>query len=149
MVEDVLLRPATLADLRSVSSLLRESNLVALDDHSQFGEHYVIAENSGGFLFGVAGIEIRGNDGLLRSVAIAPHLRTRGLGTRLIHDRIDYARARRLRALYLLTTTARDYFPRFGFTVIGRTEAPLEIAGTIEWSSACPASSTAMFLKLD
>jgi N-acetylglutamate synthase-like GNAT family acetyltransferase len=74
--------------------------------------------------------------------------RTRGIGTALVEDRIGWARGRGLTALYLLTTTARDYFPRFGFEVVTRDAGPAEIAASEEWRSACPASATAMRLAL-
>ena len=54
------------------------------------------------------------------------------------------AESRGIRALYLLTMTAEHYFPRFGFTVVPRDVVPQEIADTLEFKSACPASATAM-----
>jgi amino-acid N-acetyltransferase len=47
-------------------------------------------------------------------------------------------------ALYLLTTTAEHYFPRFGFTEVGRDAVPQEIRDTLEFRSACPESAVAM-----
>jgi amino-acid N-acetyltransferase len=52
--------------------------------------------------------------------------------------------SRGLRALYLLTTTAEHYFPRFGFTRVDRSAVPADIRATEEFRSACPASATVM-----
>ena len=54
------------------------------------------------------------------------------------------AEARQLCAVYLLTTTAARYFPRFGFVETGRDAVPADVAATDEFRSACPASALAM-----
>jgi amino-acid N-acetyltransferase len=51
---------------------------------------------------------------------------------------------RGMNALYLLTQTAEHYFPRFGFERVARESVPAEIAETLEFKSACPASAVAM-----
>jgi amino-acid N-acetyltransferase len=54
------------------------------------------------------------------------------------------AEARGIPALYLLTTTAERYFPRFGFEVVERAEVPDDVRTTAEFTSACPASAVVM-----
>jgi amino-acid N-acetyltransferase len=61
---------------------------------------------------------------------------------------IDAARSSKLRSLYLLTTTAENYFPSFGFEVANRNDAPEPIRETTEFTTACPASATMMRLDL-
>ena len=51
-------------------------------------------------------------------------------------------------ALYLLTTTAERYFPKFGFERIERAEVPLSVQTSIEFTSACPSSATVMRKQL-
>jgi amino-acid N-acetyltransferase len=46
--------------------------------------------------------------------------------------------------LYLLTTTAREFFAGRGYRAIDRADAPERIRGTTEFSDLCPASATAM-----
>jgi amino-acid N-acetyltransferase len=58
------------------------------------------------------------------------------------------AEERGLRALYLLTMTAEHYFPRFGFAPVERGAVPAEIATTLEFRSACPASAIAMAMPV-
>lgn len=81
-------------------------------------------------------------------MAVSEAARFRGLGSRISADRIAWARSQGIRALYLLTTTAESYFARQGFAVIAREAAPVAIAASYQWSSACPSSSVAMKLTL-
>jgi amino-acid N-acetyltransferase len=95
-------------------------------------------------LVAVAGLEMCCDDALLRSVAVHPEWRSHGLGRDLIKRIVCHAEERGIRALYLLTMTAEHYFPRFGFERIERTAVPPEIAETLEFKSACPASAITM-----
>ena len=47
-------------------------------------------------------------------------------------------------AVYLLTTTADGFFPRFGFSRITRDDVPDSVKGSVEFRSACPASAVVM-----
>jgi len=104
---------------------------------------FVVAD-LGGDLVGVAGLEACCDNALLRSVAVRPEWRSRGLGRTLVTRVIDDAERRGLNALYLLTTTADRYFPSFGFERIERAEVPDDVRGTAEFRDACPASATVM-----
>ena len=97
---------------------------------------------------GSAAIEIYADGGLLRSVAVDDTCRGIGLGARLTAAAIEDAQRRALPALYLLTTTAEHYFPRFGFERIARDEVPASVQASIEFRGACPASATVMRKRL-
>ena len=143
---DTSMRAAAPADLPAVRTLLAESDLPDAGLDAIFADHagdFVLAE-AGGALVGVAGLEVRGDDALLRSVAVHPEWRAHGVGRELVKRLVCMAEARGLRALYLLTMTAEHYFPRFGFEVIARGAVPAAIADTLEFRSACPASAVAM-----
>ncbi len=113
------IRPAVEADRAAVDALLAGSELVPVDLDERFGESWIVAAREGS-LVGVAGVEVHGEDALLRSVAVHADLRGAGLGAELAANRIAWARSRGLRALYLLTTSAAGYWPRFGFERIDR-----------------------------
>jgi len=143
---DTSMRAAAPADLPAVRTLLAASDLPDAGLDAIFADHagdFVLAE-AGGALVGVAGLEVRGDDALLRSVAVHPEWRAHGVGRDLVKRLVCMAEARGLRALYLLTMTAEHYFPRFGFEVIARGAVPAAIADTLEFRSACPASAVAM-----
>ncbi len=81
---------------------------------------------------------------LLRSVAVDEGERGGGLGRLLTERAIGEADARELAAVYLLTTTAEEYFTRFGFAVVAREQVPDSLRASVEFQSACPASATVM-----
>lgn len=137
-----LIRGATMADLPAVERLLTDSQL-PLDGVREVLNSFLVAE-SGGALVGVAGLEVCCEHALLRSVAVGPAWRSRGLGRELVTRIIASAESRGIRALYLLTTTAERYFPSFGFERITRDEVPADVQTTDEFRGACPASATVM-----
>jgi len=137
-----LVRAATPVDLPAVEQLLRGSNL-PVDGVREALKGFVVAESAGA-LVGVAGLEVCCEHALLRSVAVAPEWRSRGLGRALVTRVISDAEARDIRALYLLTTTADGYFPRLGFAPVARADVPPDVQQTEEFRSACPASATVM-----
>jgi len=139
------LRRATRADEPAVAALLTASSL-PLDGMREALPCFVVAEDAGEIV-GVAGIEdcgVAGEHALLRSVAVAPTWRSRGLGRELVTRAIADAEARGAKALYLLTTTADRYFPTFGFTVTTRDAVPDDVQATAEFRGACPATATVM-----
>lgn len=145
-ITEVDVRPATADDLSAVEDLLTLSKL-PLDGVKESLSSFVVAERDGKIV-GVAGLERCGDYGLLRSAAVDPEWRGRGLGATLVERVILDAESAGLRALYLLTTTAEKYFPAFGFKETTRDAVPDELQGTAEFTSACPSSATVMTLSL-
>lgn len=145
MTESV--RSARPADEAGVVALLAEAGLPT-EEVGRWLPRYVVAEEAGRVV-GVAGLEVHGSDGVLRSVVVEPERRGTGLGGRLAATVIASARQAGLRRLYLLTTTAQDYFPRHGFRPIDRTEASPAVRESVEFREACPDSAVAMVLDLE
>lgn len=137
-----MIRVAEPGDRPGVESLLLEAELptVGIDEH--FGSFFVFED--GGKIAGVAGIELYGNDALLRSVVVAKDIKSTGVGSLLTRRALDEAHARGARAVYLLTTTAENFFPRFGFERTTRDEVPESVRASREFQGACPASATVM-----
>lgn len=50
--------------------------------------------------------------------------------------------------LYLLTTMAERYSPRYGFRRIAREDVSAEVQRSVEFRVACPASAVAMLREL-
>ena len=149
------LRAATPTDLPAVQRLLADGALRDAGLDALFARHaadFLVAEgideHGRASLVGVAGLEVCGQDALLRSVAVHAAWRAHGVGQQLVRRLVSEGEARGLRALYLLTMTAEHYFPRFGFTHVARGAVPPAIADTLEFRSACPASAVAMVRPL-
>lgn len=141
----VELAPAALEHRASVAALLAEAGLPldGLDD--QFPAAYVVARQGG--IVGVAGLERHGDSGLLRSVAVSERFRNSGLGRLLVTDRVNAARALGIQQIFLLTTTAANYFAKLGFSPSTRAEVPSAIAASIEFASACPSSAACLRIE--
>jgi amino-acid N-acetyltransferase len=133
-------------DLPLIERLL-VANELPLDGVREALRDFVVAE-SDEEVVGVAGLEVCCENALLRSVAVRPEWRSRGLGRALVTRVIADAEARGINALYLLTTTAERYFPSFGFREIERATVPKDVRETAEFRDACPASATVMCLAL-
>jgi phosphinothricin acetyltransferase len=143
---EATIRAAIPEDWPRVSSLLSESRL-PLDGALDHFAGFVVAER-GGRLVGCAAIERHGEVGLLRSVAVVASERGDGLGAALVERCIEHAAREGLAQLVLLTTTAADYFPRFGFAVADRGAVPDAVRASEEFRGACPASAIVMQLTL-
>ena len=97
-----------------------------------------------GRVAGVVGLEIMGEVALLRSLAVDENGRHRGLGSALVHAAEHHVWERGVRRLFLLTTTAADFFAHRGYQAIDKSQAPAPIRGTAQFSTLCPASSVLM-----
>lgn len=147
------IRPAATTDFPEVERLLVEAGLptagVADIFRTSPSDFFVaMAGDLAGKLVAVAGLEVCGDNALLRSVAVRPDWRRLGVGCDLVKRIVCHAEERGVRALYLLTMTAEHYFPRFGFEPIDRATVPADISQTLEFKSACPATAVAMWQAL-
>jgi amino-acid N-acetyltransferase len=137
---------ATTADAGELLALMERAHLPTdgLTGHLDTA----LVAREGDRVVGSAALEVYAEGGLLRSVAVDESLRGAGLGVRLTEAAIEDAKLRQLPALYLLTTTAEQFFPRFGFERIARDEVPPSVQASIEFREACPASATVMRKRL-
>jgi len=138
--------PARPHDLRGALDLLGRAELTDQSVSEGWGHYFVVREDDGRVV-GVAGLELHGADGLLRSVAVDADYRGQGLAAALVEAVLQRAARVGLGSVYLLTTTARDYFARRGFTDCPRDQAPAAIRESWEFRTGCP--STAAFMKRD
>ncbi|HTK22041.1 MAG TPA: arsenic resistance N-acetyltransferase ArsN2 [Mucilaginibacter sp.] len=99
-------------------------------------------------LLGVVGLEKYGHYGLLRSLAVSRDFRSQGIANKLVGQLEKLADAKGLKAIFLLTETAPDYFSRKGYQTIARAEIPVEVQQSSEFSHVCPQSAIAMKKEL-
>jgi amino-acid N-acetyltransferase len=99
-------------------------------------------------IVGTAALEIHLDGALLRSVAVSPEVRGRGLGMNLVEAALSLAEDLRLAEVYLLTFTAERYFDRLGFRSVTRADVPHSVRRSVQFSSACPSSALVMRRKL-
>ncbi|MFT3700117.1 MAG: arsenic resistance N-acetyltransferase ArsN2 [Kofleriaceae bacterium] len=104
----------------------------------------LFAAHDGAALAGVVGLQWLEGAALLRSLAVEPSLRTNGVGAQLCAIATHEAETRGRSELWLLTTSARDYFARRGFQVVARDLVPPAVRSTAQFASLCPASAVVM-----
>jgi amino-acid N-acetyltransferase len=92
----------------------------------------------------VVGLELFGETGLLRSLAVRRDLRGAGFGGRLVQAAEDAAMNQGATNLFLLTTTAEAFFGSRGYERCDRVTAPPAIKATAEFTSLCPSSAAFM-----
>jgi N-acetylglutamate synthase-like GNAT family acetyltransferase len=136
------IRAATASDLPAVMILLEKDRL-PVTGLRQHVATTLVAQRSARVV-GCAAVEVYGTSGLLRSVAVNEERRGEGLGHQLTQAAIDLARARGVTSVYLLTTTAEKFFPRFGFREVAREDVDPAVRASVEFTIACPASAVAM-----
>jgi nucleoside-diphosphate-sugar epimerase/N-acetylglutamate synthase-like GNAT family acetyltransferase len=136
------IRPAVTRDLPDITTLLAASALPLAGLEAHVATTLVARRNAR--IVGCAAVETYGAAGLLRSVAVDETRRGEGLGHQLTQAALDLARARGLKTVYLLTTTAAKFFPRFGFREIARDDVDPAVQRSVEFTKACPASAVAM-----
>lgn len=133
---------ATTEDLPAIIGLLVKSQLTVegLTDHLSTS---LVARNQT-TIVGTVTLEMFDDGALLRSLAVEPAEQGRGIGRRLVHESIALAASASAPAIYLLTITAEQFFPRFGFERIERAGVPGSLLRSVEFAYACPPSSIVM-----
>ena len=112
-------------------------------------QNFMVARGQDNSIIGVIGIEMFQENGLLRSLAVQPAYRRKGLGGQLTREIESFARSNGIKALYLLTMTAADFFSKFDYQVIQRDQAPESIQNTAEFNNLCPVSAVCLYKTLD
>lgn len=145
-IESAVIEQAKDDDLRALLNLLEATGLpeAGLADH--LDTTLVVRKDSS--LIGSAGLEMYGQFALLRSVAVEEEFRACGLGQCLVESALQLAQYRGVAQVFLLTETAEAFFPRFGFRKINRWQVPTPVQSSVEFTSACPDSATAMALTI-
>lgn len=135
-------RAATASDYEAVVGLLRSASLPTTGVSPTLTGFLVADER--GRIVGAVGLERYGDTALLRSAVVDPSARGNRIGHAMVQRLLDGALDEGIRAVYLLTTTAEHYFPRFGFAVIARENVPAAVQASVEFREACPASAIVM-----
>lgn len=138
----VTIERARPADVPAVLGLLAQHGL-PVDGARDLAASMLVAR-TGGQVVGAAALERYADGGLLRSVVVDAAAQGAGIGKRLVEAILTWAGQDGLPAVFLLTTTAADYFPRFGFQPVSRAVVPVSVQASVEFQSACPASAVVM-----
>jgi len=136
------IRNATSSDFPEVERLLLASKL-PLEGVKENFSSFVVAEEAG-TIAGAIGLEKYGSAALVRSAVVSPSSRGTGVGRQLVERVLQRANEEGIDDIYLLTTTAENYFPKFGFTPTTRSAVPESVKASAEFRGACPDTAIVM-----
>lgn len=134
-------------DDAGIRALLEAAELPTADLSSGLLERFLVAR-ADGVVVGAVGLEAFGRAGLLRSLVVDPAARQSGVGTRLVEALVALARSAGVDELYLLTTTAAEFFEACGFRRVVRSAVPSAVAASAEFRGLCPASAVCLWKRL-
>ena len=139
--------PARVDDFGQIKALLMACNLPTQDLVLEHLPQFLLLQDEGQ-LIGVVGLEIKHSVGLLRSLAVQAKFRGRGLGSQLVRHAESYAVTIGVQMLYLLTTTAAQFFASLGYTETNRQQVPAAIQAPAEFATICPSSAVCMVKRV-
>ncbi len=134
------IRPATAADIPQISRFFEENELPTIGV-DRFFENFLVAHDQSGLWVGVAGLEVYGKNGLLRSVAVNKQFRGMGQGRTLVNSVLANARKKGVETIYLLTDSAEDYFKGLGFEVVNRQDIDQAVRASPEFTECSEAAA--------
>lgn len=101
-----------------------------------------------GVTVGFVGLEVHGDNALLRSLAVPSEFKGRGHGADLVSAAIAQAKEQGVSTVWLLTKSARPFFERIGWELADRASAPTAIAQTRQFDGLCSASATCLIKRI-
>jgi len=133
--------PASQNSFSAAIDLLKKNNLPT-EDINPGTQLFVVEEND--TVVGTVAVQYDFNVALLRSLCVSDDKRNTGIGETLVEFIEHYVQKQGVQSVYLLTTTAENFFLKKGYKKMDRKEVPEFIKNTKEYSVLCSASSSLM-----
>lgn len=130
----------------TIEKILQKENLPYQDVNAE-NIKFFMAFGDNEFV-GIVGLENYSDVALLRSMVVFDNFKKKGFGRKIVNYVLEEAKAKGIKEIFILTTTAKEFFERRGFEVIERESVPDDIKSTTEFTSLCPASATCMRINL-
>lgn len=128
-------------DESGIVTLLSENNL-PYDDIGSKLDHFIVCLDRDRVV-GVVGLEPCGKAGLLRSLAVAPAYRGKGIAKELADKIEEHAILEGIEEVFVLTTL-EDFCASHRFEMVERAKVPPDIRALREFSLACCAAAVCM-----
>src|SRR4051794_4799926 len=109
---------ATAADHEAIRLILHGAALPTQDLARPLIASFVVARWDDAAVVATGAVERAGIHGLLRSVAVLPGFRGKGIGKQIVNALEVRARSDRVAALYILTTSAQSFFSNLGYETL-------------------------------
>ena len=137
---------ASMVDVPAIEALLVKAKLSIVGVRRHIA-HFRVGR-VGGQIVAVGGLEIYGEQALLRSIAVDAEQRNKAYGKQTVRDLCQSAQLAGIHDVYLKTVSATPFFEGLGFHVITNEQLPKSVKKSSQFRGACPASATVMHLAL-
>ena len=134
-------------DVEDLVTLLKSNNLPISD--LGLGQRIFLVALLDEKVVGCVAVEIYGTNGLLRSLAVSNNFRGKGIGQKLVAKAEAWSLDNGMKNLYLLTTTAVDFFIKLDWYKIDKASVPEIVALSSEFLSICPSTAVCMFKNIN
>jgi UDP-N-acetylmuramate: L-alanyl-gamma-D-glutamyl-meso-diaminopimelate ligase len=142
------LRPARRSDVPDLQALLTRVQLHGESVSEVSYSSFFTLRNEQG-LAGCVALEVLGDDGILRALAVDSESRGIGYGWMLADMAVSHARYRGVRRIYLLTATASDFFAaKLGFRIIDPSTVSARVSASAAFAQSGDAGLVSMRLDL-
>jgi SAM-dependent methyltransferase/N-acetylglutamate synthase-like GNAT family acetyltransferase len=146
VVEAVTIEAPRAGEASAIEGILAAVDLPAVGVREHIG-NFLVAR-AGEKVLGCVGLEVYGGTALLRSLAVLPDHRGRGLGTLLTREILERARLLGAGEAVLLTTTVQAMAARMGFREVSRGSLPPAVRDSWEFKADCCGTAACMRLAL-
>ena len=140
--------PASSDDLGAIRQLLQEADLPYTDLTHHHMTNYLVARKNNHGIAAIVGMEIFGEDAMLRSLVVAQEHRGTGIGELMIAAAEKRAMALGVGTIFLLTTKADRYFATRGYVETPKEDVPAIIKKTDEFRILSPGTAVCMSREL-
>lgn len=142
------IRPAKRSEAVEIAELLQRSKLVREEISDKSCSSFFTLRNERG-LAGCVALEVLGDDGILRALAIDTESRGVGYGWMLADMAVSHARYRGVKRIYLLTATASDFFAtKLGFRIIDPSTVSSQVSASAAFAQSSETGVVAMRLDV-
>lgn len=137
---------ASVLDLPAVEALLVKAKLSIVGIRRHIA-HFRLGKLDGQIV-AVGGLEIYGEQAVLRSIAVDSDQHNKAYGKQLVRDVCHSAQRLGIADVYLKTVSAKAFFDGLGFEVLAYEQIPTSLKKSSQFRGACPASATVMHFAL-
>jgi amino-acid N-acetyltransferase len=141
-LDTLVFENASMLDVPAIEALLVKAKLSIVGVRRHIA-HFRLGKHKGKIV-AVGGLEIYGEQALLRSIAVDTELRNQAYGKKIVRDICHRAQLAGIRDVYLKTISARPFFARLGFEELTYDQLPKSLKKSSQFRGACPASATVM-----
>lgn len=145
-MNNLTLKRASDKDLYKAEDILKQNDLMYEDIRSNNIELFFAYKNN--IFTGIIGLERFNNLGFLRSLVILEEYRKKGCGREICIGLLNYAKSKGIKEVYLLTTTAKNFFEKINFNLVKPEKIPKAIKNTGQFSYFCPDSAACLKINL-